>query len=544
MGSITTYPVAPSQAPNSPVTLAYAQITADTATVTASADVPGLSVTVTVPEGRRLRVSVHGLMWGDTDSAGARLAINEGAVMLQLVDTGMTGAKQEGLDASVILTPSAGTHTYKAVYSRWTGTGNVKVLANASYPAYILVEDITGMPTVVPPASVPVGRIGYSERLDGAPVAIGSGAQDLGPSVNVVVPAGRTLRITGFACLANGSAGATEVRVMEDAVTSLNRSYFGNLSAGQIVTHSFSWTHSPSAGAHTYKLQSNNGAAGTLYADGVNECSLLVEDITPTPAPANTAPSSTLAYAEATGNQGSITSTQTDITGLSVTVTVPAGRRIRISARTYWTSTTSDGDALTGIFEGATQLQESRGYVGGTTAPFAAEPSVVLSPSAGTHTYKVVGKRVTGTGTLTNNVFSGGTSFILVEDITGSGISGHTHTELDDSGWVPINSFANGWNYYGGSYTANVFSSAAWRKKAGIVYLRGLIYNGTITSGTIMFTLPVGFRPTAGLSRLFNTTSNDAICRIDVQGDGAVKTGPGVNAVWVSLDGIIFVADA
>ena len=419
MGSITAYPAAASQAPNTPVTLAYAQITADTATVTASADVPGLSVTVTVPEGRRLRVSVHGLMWGDTDGAGARLAINEGAVMLQLVDTGMTGAKQEGLDASVILTPSAGTHTYKAVYSRWTGTGNVKVLANAAYPAYILVEDITGLPAPVSAVSVPVGVL--AQQYTTTNVTYNTGDFITALALNVVVPAGRLLRISANSQMGSMTVGsAWFVNVFEDGVDVGRIWLRENVQGTRDFLDGF-LLRSPTAGAHAYTFQvTKYSGTGTILFEASGKASSCVEDITPTPAPSSGAPGSTLGYAEATGNQGSITSTQTDITGLSVTVTVPAGRRIRISARTYWTSTTSDGDALTGIFEGATQLQESRGYVGGTTAPFAAEPSVVLSPSAGTHTYKVVGKRVTGTGTLTNNVFSGGTSFILVEDITGS----------------------------------------------------------------------------------------------------------------------------
>ena len=44
----------------------------------------------------------------------------------------------------------------------------------------------------------------------------------------------------------------------------------------------------------------------------------------------NELPKGVLGYAQVTANQGSIT-TGSDLTGLSVTVTVPAGRRLKIT---------------------------------------------------------------------------------------------------------------------------------------------------------------------------------------------------------------------
>jgi hypothetical protein len=45
---------------------------------------------------------------------------------------------------TVILTPTAGTHTYKLNAVRAAGSGNVTAYANAGDPGFILVEDITG----------------------------------------------------------------------------------------------------------------------------------------------------------------------------------------------------------------------------------------------------------------------------------------------------------------------------------------------------------------------------------------------------------------
>lgn len=113
----------------------------------------------------------------------------------------------------------------------------------------------------------------------------------------------------------------------------------------------------------------------------------------------------------------------------------------------------------------------------------------------------------------------------------------------DDSGWVPINSFANGWSYYNGAYGNNVYAFSAWRKKTGVVYLRGLIAGGTVGFGVVMFTLPVGFRPSSGAVKLFAVQSNNALARVDMHGDGAVKAEAGISNLYVSLDGISFLAD-
>jgi hypothetical protein len=46
------------------------------------------------------------------------------------------------LHASVVLTPSAGSHTYKLSLARAAGTGSLTLGAGATFPAYIMVEGI------------------------------------------------------------------------------------------------------------------------------------------------------------------------------------------------------------------------------------------------------------------------------------------------------------------------------------------------------------------------------------------------------------------
>jgi len=107
-----------------------------------------------------------------------------------------------------------------------------------------------------------------------------------------------------------------------------------------------------------------------------------------------------------------------DITGLSVTVTVVAGRRIRITASGAFFDTVATDVVQMNIKEGATQLQQAAIVPGAASANVNVEKSVVIaSPSAGAHTYKVSAIRSTGTGAVTFNAGATFPAFILVEDI-------------------------------------------------------------------------------------------------------------------------------
>lgn len=121
----------------------YAQITANSTAVTATTDVDGLAVTVTLLEGRRYRVSgvVNLRSTSANDRCGA--LIREGETTLYVSQVTVTAANTGfGCPLSVILTPSAGSHTYKIAIYRVAGSGNVSVMGAAIYPSYIMVEDI------------------------------------------------------------------------------------------------------------------------------------------------------------------------------------------------------------------------------------------------------------------------------------------------------------------------------------------------------------------------------------------------------------------
>lgn len=128
----------------------------------------------------------------------------------------------------------------------------------------------------------------------------------------------------------------------------------------------------------------------------------------------------TLGYAEVTTGQN-FTGTIVDATGLSITVTVPAGGR-RVKVTFYcsgFLSSVNNDIATFSIYEGATELQNStnthNGIAGSTMGNVVVE--WIGTPSAGSHTYKVRFQRVVGTGSFLAGAGSSRPMFILAEVI-------------------------------------------------------------------------------------------------------------------------------
>jgi len=91
----------------------------------------------------------------------------------------------------------------------------------------------------------------------------------------------------------------------------------------------------------------------------------------------------------------------------------------------------------------------------------------------------------------------------------------------------------NSWANFGSGYNTAGYA----KDPGGVVRLRGLISGGTATAGTVLFTLPVGYRPAA--RELFVVLSNNAIGRVDIETNGNVTIQIGSN-VYLQLDGLTF----
>lgn len=92
----------------------------------------------------------------------------------------------------------------------------------------------------------------------------------------------------------------------------------------------------------------------------------------------------------------------------------------------------------------------------------------------------------------------------------------------------------NAWANYGSGY-----ATAGYIKTSdSLVMLKGLIASGVATSGTIIATLPLGYRPANNL--MFTTETNSNVpSRVDINPDGTIRIQIGSNG-WLSLDGINF----
>lgn len=93
------------------------------------------------------------------------------------------------------------------------------------------------------------------------------------------------------------------------------------------------------------------------------------------------------------------------------------------------------------------------------------------------------------------------------------------------------NSWADASGYQGARFHKDLLNQ---------VHIQGRIDSGTATAGTVLFTLPAGFRPADVLS--FAVHSNSAIGLVEVQADGDVAIRIG-NNTSLDLNGINFLAE-
>lgn len=144
-GSVLT---AANLAKMSPGWIGYAEVTAGQTPIAAAVDLTGLTVTVTVGTGRRIKITGQVFFSSTVTNDIAGLLILDGATQLNgsQVQLGLTGVGAVTAVASAVVTPTSGSHTYKLQAVRSSGTGVVSTSASSAIPAFILVEDIGSTP--------------------------------------------------------------------------------------------------------------------------------------------------------------------------------------------------------------------------------------------------------------------------------------------------------------------------------------------------------------------------------------------------------------
>lgn len=92
-------------------------------------------------------------------------------------------------------------------------------------------------------------------------------------------------------------------------------------------------------------------------------------------------------------------------------------------------------------------------------------------------------------------------------------------------------SLQNSWVNYGGTWETCQY----FKDNFGIVHIKGMVKSGTV--GAAIFTLPVGYRPSA--EQLFPSIKDDLFGITSIAADGIVKTRLGSNGFFC-LNGITF----
>jgi hypothetical protein len=96
--------------------------------------------------------------------------------------------------------------------------------------------------------------------------------------------------------------------------------------------------------------------------------------------------------------------------------------------------------------------------------------------------------------------------------------------------WVPA-TLVNGWTNFGAPYETVSYMIDT----LGFIHLKGVASAGTKTGGTIIFTLPVGFRPNAKIMCIGVT--GGLVEQIYINADGTVVVGA-ISGSYFSFDSI------
>lgn len=112
--------------------------------------------------------------------------------------------------------------------------------------------------------------------------------------------------------------------------------------------------------------------------------------------------------------------------------------------------------------------------------------------------------------------------------------TGHLEVDVSSFDWTAP-TLAQSWVNFGSGFT-----TAGRCKRGGIVYLKGVMKSGTISTTAVVFNLPVGWRPKE--RKVFMVISNGTVGRLDILANGDVIFYAG-NSTYYSIDGISFPAE-
>lgn len=212
--------------------------------------------------------------------------------------------------------------------------------------------------------------------------------------------------------------------------------------------------------------------------------------------------------------------------GYAITLLSSGTALVEVSTTAYASSGLGLDIFWDGVFKGTAKLPPAapvNSHVSLPTVMF-----TVPNTTAGTHYLAVRGSATYATSSDNND-----SMFASVTTVP-TNTTVQLFGDAPDTGWIAP-TLLNGWTNYGAPW-----STAGYRRKNGIVYLRGLVANGSKTNVPI-FTLPAGFRIGQDGHMLANT-SDTMPATYQVLANGNVMWRGGGNA-YFGLDGTAFIAD-
>lgn len=122
--------------------IGYANVTSTQSTITSAVDLTSFTLTVTVGTSRIIRVAWHVPVQQGTNNDGFIVTLLESSTQLGSGAQTMTSnAVGVTIDGYVILSPSAGSHTYKLQGAQLVG-GTCATTCSATNPGSLIVEDL------------------------------------------------------------------------------------------------------------------------------------------------------------------------------------------------------------------------------------------------------------------------------------------------------------------------------------------------------------------------------------------------------------------
>lgn len=121
--------------------LSFRKVNTSQGTFTGETDLTGVSITFISDGLRKVKISYRSN--GQSSIAGDVIQTNlkESTTVLDFIYSVISQASlQENPNAQFIVTPTAGTHTYKLTMQRALGTGNITNASSTSIPTYIMAE--------------------------------------------------------------------------------------------------------------------------------------------------------------------------------------------------------------------------------------------------------------------------------------------------------------------------------------------------------------------------------------------------------------------